>query len=132
MWCGTLQGNDIQRARAELEVQRSAIQAHYDNEMKRLETKIAGLETFERSIVDFVSNYGVEDGSLTTVADPGPVAEEVTDEIGSEEARSTSSETPVERPKITLPDSSDSGVPGVHGEWVAEWVESGQRKRAEH
>jgi len=116
MWCGTLRGNDIQRARADLEVQRGAIQAHYDNEMKRLETKIAGLETFEHSIVDFVSNYGVEDGSLATVDDPGPVAEEeVTDEIASEEAGSTSLETPVERPR----------APGV--EWVAEWVASGQR-----
>jgi hypothetical protein len=50
--------------------------------MKRLETKIADLEAFERSIVNFLTNYKVEDGSLATVADLGPPAEEVTGAAG--------------------------------------------------
>ena len=82
MWLGTLRGDDIRRADAELKRQRAAIQAHYDYEMKRLETKIADLEAFERSIVNFLTNYKVEDGSLATVADLGPPAEEVTGAAG--------------------------------------------------
>ena len=70
MWCGTLRGDDIRQAYAELKRQRAAIQAHFDNEMKQLDTKIADLETFECAFVNFVSTYKAEDGSSATVADP--------------------------------------------------------------
>ena len=70
MWCGTLGGDDIRRAYAELKRQRAVIQAHFDNEMKQLDTKIADLETFECAFVNFVSTYKAEDGSSATVADP--------------------------------------------------------------
>src|SRR5260370_34609152 len=108
MWCGTLRGDDIQQATAELKSQRAAIPARYDNEMKQLETKIADLETLEHFVVNFVSNYKVEDGSSPTVADTEPAAEKVAGVIASEQGSSTSSETPVARSNLTLLNSGDN------------------------
>jgi hypothetical protein len=110
MWCGTLRSDDIQQATAELRSQRAAIRARFDYEMKQLESKIGDLETLEHSVLNFVLNYKVEDGSSATVADPapaaatvahpgpaaatvahpGPAAEEVAGEIASEQSSSTS------------------------------------------
>jgi hypothetical protein len=85
MWSGTLQGSDIQQANAKLKDQHSAIRAH----LKHLETRIADLEALERSIVNFVSNYEVEDGSSAPVVDSAPVTEK---DVG-DQGRSTSSGT---------------------------------------
>ncbi len=106
MWCGTLRGDDIQQAIAELKSQRAAIRVRYERETKQLETKIADLETLEHVVVSFVSNYKVEDGSPPTVADLGPTSEKFAGEITSEQGSSTSSETPVARPNLTLLNSS--------------------------
>ena len=106
MWCGTLRGDDIQQAIAELKSQRAAIRVRYERETKQLETKIADLETLEHVVVSFVSNYKVEDGSPPTVADLGPTSENFAGEIASELSSSTSSETPVARPNLTLLNSS--------------------------
>jgi hypothetical protein len=113
MWCGTLRGEDIQQATAELKSQRVAIRARHDYEMKQLETKIADLETLEHFVIKFESNYKVEDESSATVADPGPAAEKVAGEIASEQDSSTSSETHAARQNITLLNSREisSGVP---------------------
>ncbi len=118
MWCGTLRGDDIQQAIVELRSQRAAIRVRYDYEMKQLETKIADLETLEHVVVNFVSNYKVEDGPSATVADPGPAAEKVAGVIASEQSSSTSSQTPVERPIFTLIDPGDSGAAEVTDEAV--------------
>ena len=88
MWSGTLRGSDIQLASAKLKGQHSAIQAH----LRHLETKIADLEAFEHSIVNFMSNYEVEDPSAA-VPDPRSVAEKVAAAIGSEQHRSIRPET---------------------------------------
>jgi hypothetical protein len=77
MWYGTLRGDDIQRATAEIKSQRAAIRARFDYEMKQLETKAADLEALEDSVLNFVSNYTVEDGSSVPVAHPRPAAETV-------------------------------------------------------
>jgi len=106
MWCGTLRGDDIQQAIAELKSQRAAIRVRYERETKQLETKIADLETLEHVVVSFVSNYKVEDGSPPTVADLGPTSENFAGEIASEQGSSTSSEAPVARPNLTLLNSS--------------------------
>src|SRR5216684_1242757 len=118
MWCGTLRSDDIQQATAELRSQRAAIRARFDHEMKQLETKIGDLETLEHSVLNFVSNYNVEDGSSATVADPGPAAaivahpgpaaEKVAGEIASEQSSSTTSEAPDARPSIALVNPRDS------------------------
>ena len=64
MW--NLTGDDIQRAKEELKGRRAAIKAHYDSEMKQLETDIAAIETFERAAVNFVSNFKGQDESPVT------------------------------------------------------------------
>jgi hypothetical protein len=121
MWCGTLRSDDLQQATADLRSQRAAIRARFDSEMKQLETKIGDLESLEHSVLNFVSNYNVEDGSSVTVAHPGPVAatvahprpavEKVAGEIASEQSSLTSSETPDARPNIALLNPGDpSGV----------------------
>src|SRR5712691_2604405 len=56
MWCGTLRGDDIQQAIAELKSQRATIRVRYEREMKQLETKIADLETLEHVVVSFSAN----------------------------------------------------------------------------
>jgi hypothetical protein len=138
MWCGTLRSDDLQQASAELRSQRAAIRARFDYEMKQLETKIGDLESLEHSVLNFVSNYNVEDGSSVTVAHPGPAAttaphqgpavatvthqrpaaetvthpgpaaETVAGEIASEQGGSTSSETPDTRPNIAVLNPRDS------------------------
>ncbi len=118
MRCGTLTLNDIRQATVDVMSQRAAIRARYDYEMKELETKIADLEMLEHSVLKFVSNFKVEDGSWATVADPEPTMEKVTDEIASEQGSSTSSQTPVERPIFTLIDPGDSGAAEVTDEAV--------------
>ena len=55
MW--NLSGDDILHAKEELKGRRAAIQAHYDNEIKRLEADIANLETFEQAALKFVANF---------------------------------------------------------------------------
>jgi hypothetical protein len=114
----TLRSDDIQQATAELKSQRAAIRARYDYEMKQLETEIGDLEMLEDSVLNFVSNYKVEDGASATVADPGPAAATVTDpgptagkvagEIASEQSSSTSSQTSDARPNIALLNPTDS------------------------
>jgi hypothetical protein len=101
-WCGTLRGDDIQQAIADLKSQRSAIRVRYEREMKQLEIKIADLETLEHVVVSFVSSYKVEDGSTPTVADLGPTSENFAGEIASEQGSSTSSEAAVARRNLTL------------------------------
>jgi len=128
MWCGTLRSDDIQQATAELRSQRAAIRARFDYEMKQLESKIGDLETLEHSVLNFVLNYKVEDGSSATVADPGPAAatvarpgpavatvthpgpaaEMVAGEIASEQGSSTRSESPDARPNIAVLNPRDS------------------------
>jgi hypothetical protein len=128
MWYGTLRGDDIQRATAEIKSQRAAIRARFDYEMKQLETKAADLEALEDSVLNFVSNYTVEDGSSATVAHPEPVAapvahprpaaetvahlepaaEKVAGEIASEQSSSTSPETPDARQNVTSLNPRDS------------------------
>jgi hypothetical protein len=138
MWYGTLRGDDIQRATAEIKSQRAAIRARFDYEMKQLETKAADLEALEDSILNFVSNYTAEDGSSApvahprpaaetvahprpaaeTVTDPGPVAatvahlepaaEKVAGEIASEQSSSASPETPDARQNVTSLNPRDS------------------------
>jgi hypothetical protein len=108
MWCGTLRGDDIQQATAELKSQRAATRARYEYEMKQFETKIADLETLEHHVVNFVSNFKVEDESSATISNLGPAAEKVTREIAIEQDSSTSSETPVARPNLTLLNASDN------------------------
>jgi hypothetical protein len=72
----------------------------------------------EHSVLKFVSDFKVEDGSLATVADPEPTMGKVTNEIASEQGSSTSSQTPVERPVFTLIDPGDSGASEVTNEVV--------------
>jgi hypothetical protein len=107
MWCGILRADDIQQATAELKGQRAATRARYDFEMKQLEAKITDLEILEDSVLNFVSNYKVKDGSSATVAGPGPAAEKVAGEIASEQSSLTSSGTLDARPNIALLAPSD-------------------------
>jgi hypothetical protein len=122
MWCGTLRGEDIQQATAELKSQRAAIRVRYEREMKQLETKIADLETLEHVVVSFVSNYKVEDGSPLSVADLEPTSEKFAGEIASEQGSSTSSETPVARSNLTLlnPSVNSSAVSEDNSNAVSE------------
>src|SRR5260370_7459053 len=72
MW--HLTGDDIQRAKEELKGRRAAIKAHYDNEMKQLETDIAAIETFERAAENFLSNFTGEHDPPATLPHPQPPA----------------------------------------------------------
>jgi hypothetical protein len=115
MWSGTLRGSDIQLASAKLKGQHSAIQAH----LRHLETKIADLEAFEHSIVNFMSNYEVEDPSAA-VPDPRSVAEKVAAAIGSEQHRSI-------RPETATVAASGPAAEKVASEKVASEIESERR-----
>jgi hypothetical protein len=71
MW--NLSGDDIAKAKAELNGRRAAIQAKYDGEIKKLESDLAALETFERAAMKFVSDFK-DDGAAAaeTAADAAP------------------------------------------------------------
>src|SRR5258708_5968820 len=95
MW--HLTGDDIQRAKEELKGRRAAIKAHYDSEMKQLETDIAAIETFERAAVDFVSNFKGEDEPSVIAADSEPAVEPVAADAAGDQSSPTNGEIPVER-----------------------------------
>ena len=105
MWSGTLRGSDIQQANAKLKDQHSAIRTH----LKHLETRISDLEALERSVVNFVSNYEVEDGSSAPIVDPAPAVEKIAGEIVGEQGHSTRSgtETVIDLAPVTEKDAGE-------------------------
>ncbi len=58
MW--KLSGDDIQKAKGQLQEQRAALQAHYDSEVSRLDGELADIERVERFAVSFTSNHKEE------------------------------------------------------------------------
>ena len=80
MW--NLSGDDITRAKAELNGRRAAIQAKYDSEIKKLDADLATLENFERAAVNFVSNFKGE-GAETAGSDEASAEQAESGEKGS-------------------------------------------------
>jgi hypothetical protein len=121
MW--HLTGDDIQRAKEELKGRRAAIKAHYDSEMKQLETDIAAIETFERAAVDFVSNFKGEDEPSVTAADPAPAMEPVAADSVSEPSSPPNGETPVERSAEAeaAPKRASASEPAVVEKGASRW-----------
>ena len=77
MW--KLSGEDIQKAKEQLEEQRAALQAHYDSEVSRLDGELADIERVERFAVNFVSNHKEEAAAPPVVAaasEPAPTEQE--------------------------------------------------------
>ena len=62
MW--KLSGDDILKAKEQLQEQRAALQAHYDSEVSRLDGELADIERVERFAVAFVSNHKEETPSI--------------------------------------------------------------------
>jgi len=54
MW--NLNGNDIKKAKDELESRRATLKSKYEEEMKQIDTELADIEAVERVAVNFVSN----------------------------------------------------------------------------
>jgi len=54
MW--NLNGNDIKKAKEELEARRATLKSKYEEEMKQIDTELADIEAVERVAVNFVSN----------------------------------------------------------------------------
>jgi hypothetical protein len=120
MW--NLTGDDIQRAKEELKGRRAAIKAHYDSEIKQLETDIAAIETFERAAVDFVSNFKGEEEPVVRAAAPQPAAEKIAADRESDPS-SSSEDSPVEEPAeleaASEPSASDE--PMARGKGSSRW-----------
>jgi hypothetical protein len=77
MW--KLSGDDIQKAKEQLQEQRAALQAHYDSEVSRLDGELADIERVERFAVNFASNHKDETPSTFAVAPvvpPAPMEQE--------------------------------------------------------
>ena len=75
MW--NLNGDDIERAKADLMGRRAAVQAHYDNEMKQIESDLSNLEMFERAAMSFVANFKHgEEPAPVAAPEPEPAAVE--------------------------------------------------------
>jgi hypothetical protein len=77
MW--KLSGDDIQKAKGQLQEQRAALQAHYNSEVSRLDGELADIERVERFAVNFVSNHKDETPSIATVdpvVSPAPMEQE--------------------------------------------------------
>ena len=68
MW--NLNGDDIKKAKAELETRRATLKAKYDEEIKRIDTELADIETVERVAVTFVSGRKGDDAPSATHAEP--------------------------------------------------------------
>ena|SRR5437870_5367714 len=81
MW--KLSGDDIQKAKGQLQEQRSALKAHYDSEVSRLDGELADIERVERFAVSFASNHKEEtpytpykqETPSTPAVDPAPMME---------------------------------------------------------
>ena len=79
MW--KLSGDDIQKAKGQLQEQRAALQAHYDSEVSRLDGELADIERVERFAVSFTSNHKEEtpytpykqETPSTPAVDPAPL-----------------------------------------------------------
>ena len=54
MW--NLNGNDIKKAKDELEARRATLTSKYEEEMKQIDAELADIETVERVAVNFVSH----------------------------------------------------------------------------
>src|ERR1700694_5395520 len=65
MW--KLSGDDIQKAKEQLQEQRATLQAHYDSEVSRLDAELADIERVERFAVNFASNHKEEGPSIVAV-----------------------------------------------------------------
>ena len=82
MW--KLSGDDIQKAKGQLQEQRAALQAHYDSEVSRLDGELAEIDRVERFAVSFASNQKEEtpytpykqETPSTPVVDPAPMEQE--------------------------------------------------------
>jgi len=77
MW--KLSGDDIQKAKGQLQEQRAALQAHYDSEVSRLDGELADIERVERFAVNFASNHKEEAPSILAVdpvISPAPMEQE--------------------------------------------------------
>jgi hypothetical protein len=61
MW--NLNGNDIKKAKDDLESRRATLKSKYEEEMKQIDTELADIEAVERVAVNFVSNRKGGDGS---------------------------------------------------------------------
>ena len=61
MW--NLNGNDIKKAKDELEARRATLKSKYEEEMKQIDTELSDIEAVERVAVNFVSNRKPGDAS---------------------------------------------------------------------
>jgi hypothetical protein len=65
MW--NLSGNDIKKAKDELEARRETLKSKYEEELKRIDAELADIEAVERVAVNFVS--GRKDGDASPNGD---------------------------------------------------------------
>lgn len=117
MW--NISDDDVRRALEELKGRRAAIQARYDDEIKKLEVDLADLETFERFAVKIASDYLGEAEPSATVANPAPAPELVAPVTASEESKSSSPEAAVEPSGEPEPaaGSEPAGTPRSSSRW---------------
>jgi hypothetical protein len=78
MW--NLTGDDIKKAKDELETRRVTLKSEYEAEIKRIDAELADIDAVERVAVNFVSSRKGDDAPLTIVAE--------TEKAGEKEASS--------------------------------------------
>src|SRR5204863_6802639 len=72
MW--NLNGNDIQKAKADLEARRAALKAEYEEKSKQIDTELSDIEAVERVAVNFVSGRKGETPAASVEAEPAKPA----------------------------------------------------------
>ena len=115
MW--KLSGDDIQKAKGQLQEQRAALQAHYDSEVSRLDGELAEIDRVERFAVNFASNHTDETPSIPVVAsafDPAPMEQEA-----APPAEAASEHSPFEKSadSETMPGGEPTRTEGKGSRW---------------
>jgi hypothetical protein len=115
MW--NLNGNDIQKAKEQLEARRTTLKAEYEEEMKRIDTELADIDTVERVAVNFVSGRKSDD------APPKAEPEKAADKESSpfDGAAEMKSSTDADKPADISSDSHDKPASGPAEQKGSRW-----------
>ena len=93
MW--NLNGDDIKNAKEQLETRRVKLKADYEEELKRIDTELADIDTVERVAVNLVS--GRKNPDAPPKAEPEkPADKDSSASDGMAEMKSSASEKPTE------------------------------------
>jgi predicted kinase len=92
MW--NLNGDDIKKAKEDLETRRAALKAEYEEEVKRIDAELADIDAVERVAVNFVSTRkGDKSPASVTESEPESSVDKELASTDAEKPAETRSET---------------------------------------